>query len=348
MFIILRQYHTSFLRDFGYDKEKLIWILGNINSEQKYTLMDEISSDSRVEAVTVNSEMVWLGFSFLDLFLTPDAEDSFLVPWATTDSMFFKTYGIPILYGSNNLTANIETGGNVVVNEAFLEKLNIVDNPIGHVFYYRKNRPATIVGVCRNFESVSGGLQPIVIMLHDMNQGCVITVRVKEVNKETIEAVQEKVKTFYPNDVPPEVLTYSDNISDMFKDIRMFRDKIILTSFFLLLITIMGILGYVNLEIRRRTKEIAIRKIHGSTAIEVIWKISRDLLYIAFIAAVIAVPLAYILGGRWQQEFATKANFSWYLFAGSVLIVVFTIAVCATLQTWRTANANPARAIKSE
>jgi putative ABC transport system permease protein len=348
MCIILRQYHTSFKRDFGYDKEKLIWIWKNISREQKQILMDEISSDSRVEAVTVNSERVWLDFSFLDVYLTPETEDNFLIPWATTDSMFFKTYGIPILYGSNNLTANIETGGNVVVNEAFLEKLNIVDNPIGHVFYYRKNRPATIVGVCRNFESVSGGLQPTVMMLHDMRQGCVITVRVKEVNKETIEAIQEKVKSFYPNDVPPEVLTYSDNISDMFKDVRMFRDKIILTSFFLLLITIMGILGYVNLEIRRRTKEIAIRKIHGSTAIEVIWKVSRDLLFIALLAAAVAVPLAYILRGRWQQEFARKVNLSWYRFAAGVFIVVPTIAVCATLQTWHTASANPARGLSSE
>ena len=336
------------MRDFGYDKEKLIWIWKTGSESQHQALMSEINADSRVEAVTINSEMVWLSFPMLDVSLTPNTEEHVWVKWSTTDSMFFKTYGIPILYGSTHITASSFIGGNVVVNQEFLEKLNIVDNPIGQVFYYKKNLLATIAGVCRNFESVSGGLQPMVFTLHDMDMGCVISVRVNEPNKDVIEAIQEKMKSLYKNDELPEMLTYSDNILKEFKEIKMFRDKIILTSFFLLLITIMGILGYVNLEIRRRTKEIAIRKIHGSTAFEIIWKVSGGLLFIALLAAAVAIPLAYILGSRWQQEFAVKINLSWYLFAAATLIVALTIAVCAVIQTWRTANANPARAVKSE
>jgi putative ABC transport system permease protein len=116
----------------------------------------------------------------------------------------------------------------------------------------------------------------------------------------------------------------------------------------MLLITVMGILGFVNLEIRRLTKEIAIRKIHGSTASAIIWRVTRELLFIALLAAPVAVILAYLSGIESQQNHIVKTSLSWYLFVGAVFVVVLTIAICAALQTWRTARANPARAIKSD
>jgi putative ABC transport system permease protein len=174
---------------------------------------------------------------------------------------------------------------------------------------------------------------------------CIDTSRV---NTDAIKAIQEKIKPFYQDDVPPEILTYSNQISEWFRDVKILKDSIIIASFFLWLITIMGILGYVNLEIRRRTKEIAIRKIHGSTAIAIIWRVSRELLLMALLAAVVAIPLSYISLSIWQRDFFVKAALNWYLFVGAMFVIVLTIAVCAILQTWRTASANPARAIKSE
>ena len=347
MFIILRQYHTSFMRNFGYDKEKLLWIsCGGLNTEtQKQALMAEISSDSRVESISISNDLAWWDTEGMNVSLEPNTEDPAFVKWLGTDSLFFNTYGIPVLLGSKHLTANIDNGGNVVVNQFFLEKFNIVGNPLGQVFYYNKNHLATIVGVCGNFENVSAGVKPFVLMLRDSYNAGVITVRVNKVTKDVIAIINEKVKQFHQETIAPEVFTYSDNIIEMFRDVKMFRDKIILTSFFLLLITVMGILGYVNLEIRRRTKEITIRKIHGATAIQIIWKISRGLLLIAALSATVAIPAAYILGSRWQQEFTVKINLSWYLFAGATFVVVFTIAICAVLQTWRTANANPAKSL---
>ena len=347
MFIILRQYQVSFFRDFGYDKDKLIWTsFGIIPETQKQALMAEIMSDSRVEAVTRTSEGVWYGLSGIHISLEPNATDPFFAVELSTDSLFFKTFGVPLLYGSNGLTTQSNTSENVVVNQFLIEKLNITDNPIGQQFFTR-NTPLTIAGVCGNFETVTQTLEPLVITVSESGGGNMI-IRVNEITKDIIETIDEKMKQFHPDGYDSQVSTYSDKISDWFGDTRKFRDKIILTSFFLLLITIMGILGYVSLEIRRRNKEIAIRKIHGSTVIEVIWKIFRDLLLMALLSAAVAVPSAYILGSRWQQEFTVKASLSWYLFATGVFVVILTIAVCAVLQTWRTATTNPAKEIKRD
>ena len=348
MFIILRQYHVSFFRDLGFDKEKLVWATAHykIPKTQQQALMAEIMADSRVEAATRTGESVWYGLSGITVSLDPNDQYPCFGVELTTDSSFFKTFGVPLIYGSDNFATQLETGGNVIVNQCFLEKLNIGGDPIGQVFY-SYDATLTIAGVCADFETVMGGLTPMVITIRDFG-GCQLTIRVNEITSDVIKTIQNKMNEYSPNEYDANVSTYSDHILSRFGDVRMLRDKIILASFFLLLITIMGILGYVNLEIRRRTKEIAIRKIHGSTVIEVIWKISRGLLFAALIAAAVVVPLAYFVGSRWQQKFAIKAQLSWYIFAAGVFVVVTTIAICAILQTWRTSTANPTKGIKSE
>ena len=43
----------------------------------------------------------------------------------------------------------------------------------------------------------------------------------------------------------------------------------------------MGLIGYVNDETQRRSKEIAIRKVNGAEASTILRLLSRDILYVA-------------------------------------------------------------------
>lgn len=48
------------------------------------------------------------------------------------------------------------------------------------------------------------------------------------------------------------------------ESVRVFRDVTLLVSLTILFIILMGLIGYVNDEIRLRSKEIAIRKVNGA------------------------------------------------------------------------------------
>ena len=54
-----------------------------------------------------------------------------------------------------------------------------------------------------------------------------------------------------------EMRSYSESV-------RIFRDVTLLASVTILFIILMGLIGYVNDEIRLRSKEIAIRKVNGA------------------------------------------------------------------------------------
>ena len=62
---------------------------------------------------------------------------------------------------------------------------------------------------------------------------------------------------------------------------RVFRDSIILATIAILAITLMGLVGYINDEIRRRSKEIAIRKINGAEVKGILLMLSTDVIRIA-------------------------------------------------------------------
>jgi putative ABC transport system permease protein len=351
MLIFLQQYQTVINHYYGYDQDKLIWIqMERTTESQLQTFISEIESDNRIEATNISGHTVWYGFGGMVVSQNFGDAEPLYVRCLSTDSGFFKVHGIKMLQGSNHLTGNWETSGNVIVNEPLLKALNIEGNPLGKVLYncHNENIHYTIVGVCQNFEALEDKIEPMVIMARDTGWNAIVIFRVNAVTHEAVAMIREKLEQCYPNKIVPEVRICSDSISQYFHRLRLDGNIAIFASICLLLITIMGVLGYVNMEIRRRTKEIAIRRIHGSTAMGIIWKISGELLLIALLATPVAIFLAYLFGKRWLQDFSVKAELSWYLFAGATLIIVLTIVICTVIQTWRTANANPAQAIKKE
>jgi len=59
-------------------------------------------------------------------------------------------------------------------------------------------------------------------------------------------------------------------IESQYEGTRHFRDGVFVASIAILLITLMGLFGYITDEMHRRSKEIAIRKVNGATILPVI------------------------------------------------------------------------------
>ena len=61
------------------------------------------------------------------------------------------------------------------------------------------------------------------------------------------------------------------------------------------IIVLLGVLGMISLSIQKRTKEIGIRKILGSSVAAIISLFLKDFLGVIAIAGVMACPLAYLI-----------------------------------------------------
>ena len=79
-------------------------------------------------------------------------------------------------------------------------------------------------------------------------------------------------------------------------DITNFRNAAILAAITILFITLMGLIGYINDEMQRRSKEIAIRKVNGAEASSILVLLSKDIFWISLPALVIGTVCAWYMG----------------------------------------------------
>ena len=101
-----------------------------------------------------------------------------------------------------------------------------------------------------------------------------------------------------------------------YKDIRLFRDSVIVAGLIMLVITLLGLFGYITDEVHRRSKEIAIRKVNGATSMDILRILSVNISFIAIPSILIGLGFAYMVGTEWLKQFAVKIPLSIALFAG--------------------------------
>ncbi len=113
-------------------------------------------------------------------------------------------------------------------------------------------------------------------------------------------------------------------------------------------ISLISLLALSVLKILRRTREIGIRKVNGSTVSQIITLLFRDILIIVAVAIFIASAGAYIVMSRWLADYVQRISLHPGYFLLSALFV-FAIAIVATIwQAWQAASRNPVESLRHE
>ena len=110
----------------------------------------------------------------------------------------------------------------------------------------------------------------------------------------------------------------------------------------------MGLFGFVNDEVQRRSKEIAIRKVNGAESGNIINLLNHNIFWIALPAIFVGIALAYVVGHKWVEQFTDQINLNAGHFLLLLLLILLLILGSITGKSWRIANENPVNSIKNE
>lgn len=110
----------------------------------------------------------------------------------------------------------------------------------------------------------------------------------------------------------------------------------------------LGLLGLVMFSAEQRTKEIGIRKVLGSSVGGIVGLLSKDFLKLVFIGNLLALPIAWYILNKWIQEFAFRAQLSWWLFAAAIAVSVIIALVTLSFQAIKAAISNPVKSLRTE
>jgi putative ABC transport system permease protein len=115
-----------------------------------------------------------------------------------------------------------------------------------------------------------------------------------------------------------------------------------------ILISLLGLVAMSTYFIRLRAKEIAVRKVFGSTSPEVLRRLVTTFLNYVLIAFAVATPVTWLLMRQWLSGYSYRIALSPWIFLVAGLFCLLVSFVTVFFQSYVAANANPINSIKNE
>jgi putative ABC transport system permease protein len=319
-----------------------VLVKGLVQNGKYETLKNELLNDPSIENV---SGAMWLppsnnrmSFSHTDTnFAEPIKTEALFV-----DSDFIETFGLKILKGKSLSEFTTNPDWKILVNETFARVLG--SDVIG-----KKIWNGEVVGIVNDFRfhSVHEKIQPMMLitsnyMINEMvvNYKNPINDKLK---RELIEHIKQLDEFF---DAEPIVL------SDRFKGLYEKEYQLVLLigifSFLAIFIASIGLLGITIFTTKKQTKNIAIRKVNGATALAIWRLLVHDYVRLILIALVFAVPVGYYFLNKWLQSFAYKSSIDWWIFLIAGFLAIIISLVTISWYSFKAARKNPVESLRYE
>ena len=129
------------------------------------------------------------------------------------------------------------------------------------------------------------------------------------------------------------------------------RDKLRLVQIYMIICLMLSVLGLVAMSTyyaSENVRNIAVRKVFGGTVWEEVWRSVTAYLLLVLASAVVAVPAAVWLCGRFLERYPYRIEGYGWVFAAVVIFVLVVSFVSVLWQTLKAARTNPAMELKKE
>jgi putative ABC transport system permease protein len=268
--------------------------------------------------------------------------------WADAD--YFKTYNIQFIAGRPYYKADSVNG--FVVNEMMVKKLGF-SNPeeiIGKkINLWNGSMVAPVVGVVRNFngKSLKNEMKPTALAsFKTVYRLFNIKIQPQHV-QQTLAAIEGLWKNTYP-DFIYEYQFLDDTIASFYKQESRLSQLYEIFAGIAIVISCLGLYGFVSFMALQRTKEVGIRKVLGASVINIIYLLFKEFTVLIGLAFLIATPLAYYFMHQWLQKFAYRINIGVGIFLLTILISEIIAWLTVGYQAIKAAVANPVESLRRE
>ena len=284
-----------------------------------------------------------------------------------------EMYGLEVVQGrAFNDTLDTREQYRCLLNETAIRQLGIKDieketvlpaRRLWWIFDYTTGRmpdeqplvPYEIVGVIRDYHP--GKLsepQPGMFFAYrkeepDRLNGTEVAVEVMPGHeKEAIEYIQKTSREiFHVEELPYHWL--KDDVASLYEEDRRTARIFFTFSLLAIAVTCLGVLGLMMFDVRRRYREIALRKVNGATFLDIALLLSRRYLIILAAAAAVSIPVSLIgLHQLITRYYTIHATIAWWIPLVSIAIVLLLCALTLWQQVWKATRIRPYEVLKEQ
>ena len=325
----------------GFYTENLFYVGSPIGKSQ--TVRNLLESMPFVERIGCYQESTFTGYNFSGKGIKNSEGDYEMLMIADLDKEAFDLLGLKIIRD------NGATNNGYYLNEEALRLLNYTGDEKD--FVLGDDEKSLIAGILQDFRiiNVLEDVRPMAIRKLETVGNPNYLVKTNG-DRHALNAFRSMLQE---QGVPEDDLRYyvfsmEDSIAETFEGHQNTLDIITLFTFIAIVISVMGYMGLSLFFIRQRQKEIAIRKVMGSTSGEVLLLMLRTFSIPMLISFVIAVPISWYIMNGWLNNFSYRIALSPWIFAAAGFTCFIISLLTVIVQSWRAASENPINNIKTE
>jgi len=348
--ISFNQYNYLLRFDVGYEKDRVLLVkLGtNYSSERLRPLKVDLNRHPDVAYV---SAAVWAPASWGSVRkVIPEGAGEMEALTMNTYGIgydFIELLNLQVMQG-RSFSREFADSGNFIINETAARILNW-EKPVGKKLSLG-GQTGVVVGVTKdfNFKELLFPIWPTALYLDRLYLNYLYIKLADAPVSRVLNFIENRWHEFAP-DMPFEYSMLNGRFEENLAGIMRWGAMAGMISGFSILFSCLGLFGLASYTIRRKTKEIGIRKAHGATMADIIRLILLDFFRLITLAMIIAWPLFYLIDGILVPNifaYSAEFGFGFYVLAGALALITGLAAVLS--QAIKAARANPVDSLRYE
>ena len=342
MCMVMMQYHYVMSKDMGFKTERIACTYQYFNSAEEsdnaYNFFRSLPYIANVSSAYGNPLDGYSG-CFIN---GENGEALFSARFDACMDNYYDLMGIQLKEGRLP-----RDNSEAVINETFVDLMKWDKEAIGRVVHTLGDN-ITVCGVVKDFQINGFYAEPMpYIGFNTRRFNNELHFLLKEPFAENLQRLTQDAAKAFP-DKTIDFTSMEESMRTIYNPVRVFRNATVVAGVVMFFIMLMGLLGYTTDEVQRRSKEIAIRKVNGAEALDILRLLGNDVLWVAIPAVIIGIALSGYVNNLWIYAFTAQVSMSVTAYLGIGLAVLAVIISCVLIKAWRIANENPVKSIKSE
>ena len=376
----MRQLHVMMSADPGFRTKGLLTTViyppsnrGSWTMEEFNAMIEKQKSNAEVVKQRLMALPYLKGITLYNDIFNTDANvklangDNIDIMYITGDAA--RMYGLTLIEGelpSDTLSMDDYA---CVANEAAIRSLGIKDIATDLVQFAdrifwtaareKDNPPYRIVGVVRDFNNgrQSEPVKPLLLMFetgqkdydildaHQM-EGRNYLLDVAEGHEDDIirELKDLEMELFGTTELKYQWV--EDQRQELYREDQRTARIFVTFSLLAIAVTCLGVLGLMMFDVRRRFREIALRKVNGATFRDIALLLSRRYLIVFAVAALSSLPVSLLVIHRLMASYTIRTSFAWWIPLVSIAVILALCALTLWYQVWKATRIKPYQVLK--
>ena len=333
----------------GFNGENIIMIpIKDREKNDKYeTIVNELNQLPGVQGVTFSSSTpacnnsLTYTYSFVGTEIKDRSMSTFLF-----DENSLDVFGMKLKNGRMLNSVSQDTLSEILLNEAAVKQLHLSE-PIGQLVTGKVK--GKVVGIVENFNhtTLHSEIEPIIMYAYSPTYRF-ISVKLNDNDKNIGLSSLQKIWPKLYDGYPLEYKYLESEIQQLYSSELKLGQAYKLFSIIALVISAIGLIGLTTFSLRRKYKEISIRKVFGSSTGQLISHLYSNYARIVLVAISISWTLGYYWMNHWLTSFSYKIELTIYHFIIPAVITIIILLITTGIQTLKASLTNPIDNLRDE